>query len=152
MWTIGFQPNGCASPVLLRKDGEMLAFAHIPTGNHNNQEGFIVFDFEGRGGRGRGVAFSFRSHLAGERAAARAVPDQKAGPVFFAKGEGKKSSGPAGMPALLTGPPPRRFCRSQGRDGGMGFRIEHRDGGLSRRRFDGEASVDRNGFGRIPGG
>jgi hypothetical protein len=42
MWTIGFQPNGCASPVLLRKDGEMLAFAHIPTRNHNNQEGFIL--------------------------------------------------------------------------------------------------------------
>jgi hypothetical protein len=34
MWTIGFQPTGCASPVLLRKDGEMLAFAHIPTGAH----------------------------------------------------------------------------------------------------------------------
>jgi hypothetical protein len=152
MWTIGFQPNGCASPVLLRKDGEMLAFAHIPTGNHNNQEGFIVFDFEGRGGRGRGVAFSFSPALR-ESVRPRA-PSRIKGRVryFFAEGEGKKSSGPAGVPALLTGPPPRRFCRSQGRDGGMGFRIEHRDGGLSRRRFDGEASVDRNGFGRIPGG
>jgi hypothetical protein len=96
MWTIGFQPNGCASPVLLRKDGEMLAFAHIPTGNHsNNKEGFIIFDFEGRAGRAGGSPSVSQSRLAGKRAAARAVPDQKAGPVFFAKGEGKKSSGPA---------------------------------------------------------
>jgi hypothetical protein len=43
MWTIGQSPNGCASPVLLRKDGEMLAFDHIPTGNHhNNKEGFKI--------------------------------------------------------------------------------------------------------------
>jgi hypothetical protein len=56
MWTIGFQPNGCASPVLPRKDGEMLAFAHIPTGNpSNNKEGFIIFDFEGRAGRAEPV-------------------------------------------------------------------------------------------------
>jgi hypothetical protein len=54
MWTIGFQPNGCASPVLLRKDGEMLAFAHIPTGN-NNKEVFLIFDFQGKGERGRGL-------------------------------------------------------------------------------------------------
>jgi hypothetical protein len=38
--------------------------------------------------------------LAGKLAAARAVPDQKEGPV--PREEGKKSSGPAGLPALLT--------------------------------------------------
>jgi hypothetical protein len=50
MWTIGFQPTGCASPVLLRKDGEMLAFAHIPTGACI-QPGFLI---NRRGGEGRG--------------------------------------------------------------------------------------------------
>jgi hypothetical protein len=51
MWTIGQSPNGYASPVLLRTDGEMLAFDHIPTGNHhNNKEGFkILIGREGKG-------------------------------------------------------------------------------------------------------
>jgi hypothetical protein len=42
MWTIGQSPNSCASHAYrARKSAEsmeMLAFAHIPTGNHHNKE------------------------------------------------------------------------------------------------------------------
>ena len=45
MWTIGQSPNGCASHAYRARKGaesmEMLAFAHIPTGNRNNKEEFI---------------------------------------------------------------------------------------------------------------
>jgi len=42
MWTIGQSPNGCASHAYRARKGaesvEMLAFAHIPTGNRHNRE------------------------------------------------------------------------------------------------------------------
>ena len=45
MWTIGQSPNGCASHAYRARKGaesvEMLAFAHIPTGNRHNKEEFI---------------------------------------------------------------------------------------------------------------
>jgi hypothetical protein len=45
MWTIGRCPNVCASHAYRARKGaesmEMLAFAHIPTGNRNNKEEFI---------------------------------------------------------------------------------------------------------------
>jgi hypothetical protein len=62
-------------------------------------------------------------------------PDQKAGPVFFRQ-EAKNLPVPP-QAALLTGPPPRRKDRAQGRDEGMGFRIEQRDGDLNERHFGG---------------
>jgi hypothetical protein len=88
------RPERLRFPRFATQRREMLAFAHIPTGNHsNNKEGFIIFDFEGRGRAqrgeraGQGGRILFHSpRLAIERAAARAVPDQKVGPVFFAKG------------------------------------------------------------------
>jgi hypothetical protein len=116
----------------LRKDGEMLAFAHIPTGN-NNKEGFIIFDFEG-GRAGQGASPS-RSNPAIRTSMRPRAPSRVKRRVryFLLKGGGQKifrSRGAKGeSAALLTGPPQRRFSRSQGRDGGMGFRVEHRDAG-----------------------
>jgi hypothetical protein len=102
MWTIGFQPNGCASHAYRARKGaesmEMLAFAHIPTGNHNNQEEFIFFDFEGRGAPGRGPRLHFDSPALRESVRRARRPGSKGRAGIFCQGRGQKifrSRGPA---------------------------------------------------------
>jgi hypothetical protein len=66
------------------------------THRHNNiKEEY--FQSKGRGAQGRGL--TSKVPPCGRACAARAVPDQKAGPVFFAQGErAKKSSVPRACP------------------------------------------------------
>jgi hypothetical protein len=82
MWTIGFQPNGCASPVYRARrgaeNGEMLAFAHIPTGATSTSKNFYL-DFK-KGEQRPALAHTRQ----GSERNAWPGPAQKAGPVFFA--------------------------------------------------------------------
>ena len=157
MWTIGFQPNDCASPVLPRKTGKCSPSPTYPPATTTTKKGFIIL-IKGKGEWGRGLAFPAKVPPCGERAARAAVPDQKAGPVFFAprteQGRGKKSSGPAGLARAFD--PGRRgaaFAESQGRDGGMGLLGSNIGMAIKQAPFRrGGAAMDRNGFRRIPAG
>lgn len=110
MWTIGFQPNGGASPVLLRKDGEMLAFAHIPTGAHNHPDDFKI------DGREREALSGLRPPIvfpAFGQLTAGAVPLAKRLVRYFSR---TKNLPVPPQAALFAGPPPGRRSGLQGRD------------------------------------
>jgi hypothetical protein len=90
MWTIGFQPNGCASHAYRAgksaESMEMLAFAHIPTGatTSNNYN----FDSEERGARGKGLAFAFSvpCRATNRMKGTRGRPGSKGGSGIFCEG------------------------------------------------------------------
>ena len=117
MWTIGQSPNGCASPVSLRKDGEMLTFAHIPTGNHNNQEEFIIWI--SRKGRAGGPPSRLSHPPCGRACSARGRPGSKGGSGIFCLRRVKKSSGPGASAAFdrATAAPRSSNAGSGRRDG-----------------------------------
>ena len=141
MWTIGLQPNTALPPFCCARRGNA-RFAHIPTGNHNNHKAFIIL-IKGKGEWGRGLAFPAKVPPCGEACGARGRPGSKGGSGIFCpkrqnKGGGKKSSGPAGLARAFdraAAAPLLPIAGSGRRDGP--FRIEHRDGDLNKRRFDG---------------
>ena len=102
MWTIGFQPNGCASHAYRARKGaesmEMLAFAHIPTGNRNNKEGFLILIFK-EGESGAGGSLQFHSPALRESVRSRAPSRiKRRGRYFLPRERGQKifrSRGPA---------------------------------------------------------
>jgi hypothetical protein len=116
MWTIGLQPNASASPVFsCAKRRGNARFAHIPTGNRNNKEGFIILIGESRAG---GLCFQ---HPALRQACDTSRgPAQKVGPVFFARRKRAKNLPVPPQAALLTGSaaaPRSSYAGSGRRDG-----------------------------------
>jgi hypothetical protein len=96
-----------ALPTLTAQERARKAWKCSPSPTYppaQQQQGRIIILIGRKRSAGQGSSPSRpEPRLAGERGP-RAVPDQKAGPVFFQGREGKKSSGPAGLPALLTAP------------------------------------------------
>src|ERR1700744_2658323 len=97
MWTIGFQPNGCASHAYRAgksaESMEMLAFAHIPTGATTSKN--YNFDSEERGTRGKGFAFAFSVPCRATNRMRGAWAARIKRQVRYFLRRGKKSTGPA---------------------------------------------------------
>jgi hypothetical protein len=109
---------------LLRKDGEMLAFDHIPTGNHhNNKEGFkILIGREGERSRAEcqpDSAASLTSGLALLKRRGRYFSPGKGRKIFRSRARRRAFDPVQSTPYL-------KFAGSGRRDGS--FPVEQRDG------------------------